>query len=163
MALAPSILSALQQYRLSLIDAKNRYMQLHPIFVSWLLNGYAIWLNQKVNQKLEEAQEITNYINLHGHPLDPENPSSPFEPDSPIEALEEVSRKEVLCSLIIIDALELPALQNDRLSALFIRDLVDEQTEEEATASELLERSRLFYNGQPPRFGLDLLDDWLSQ
>ncbi|MBS4001220.1 MAG: hypothetical protein KGZ71_12140 [Desulfobulbaceae bacterium] len=163
MGLAPSILFALQQYRLSLIDAKNSYDQLHPIFVSWTLNGYALWLNQKVAQKLGEISEIDNYLLLHQHILDIPLPPNPFEPANPIEALEEVSRKEVSCSLIIIDALDLPALNSDRLSAMFIRDLVDEQTEEEATASELLERSRLFYNGQPPQWGLMLLNSWLQQ
>ncbi len=161
MALAPGILSALQQYRLSLMEANVRFNELQPIFATWVLNGYAFWLSQKVALKAIAIQEIENYLLLHGHTLDLQNPQSPFEPDNPIEAMEEITRKEVISSFIIIDALDLPALGSDRISAIFIRDLVDEQTEEEATASELLERSKLFYTGQPPQFGLGLLDSWL--
>jgi ferritin len=162
MGLAPGILSALQQYRLSLHDAIDSFNQLHPIFGAWVLPGYALWLNEKIAQKLTEKQEIENYLLLHGHTLDVHIPQSPFEPDNPVEAMEEITRQEVKCSLIIIAALGLPALDSDRISAMFIRDLVEEQTEEEATASELLERSRLFYKGAPPPFGLALLDSWLQ-
>ncbi|MCO5252000.1 MAG: hypothetical protein M9949_11365 [Candidatus Kapabacteria bacterium] len=161
MGLAPSILAALQQYRTTLADANDSFNHLHPIFVDWGLNGYALWLTEKIAQKLTEINEIEHYLLLHGHPLDVHLPQSPIIPDNPVEAMEEITRQEVKCSLVIITALGLPALDSDRLSAMFIRDLVDEQTEEEATASELLERTRLFYTGPPPPFGLGLLDSWL--
>ncbi|PKL86075.1 MAG: hypothetical protein CVV22_04070 [Ignavibacteriae bacterium HGW-Ignavibacteriae-1] len=163
MGLAPGILSALQQFRSSLLDASDRFNQLHPIFVDWQLSGYALWLSEKIAHKLTEIQEIENYLLLHGHPLDIQIPQSPIVPANPIEAMEEITRQEVSCSLVIIAALGLPALSSDRLSDMFIRDLVEEQTEEEATASELLERSRLFYTGQPPLWGLTLINDWLHQ
>lgn len=161
MALAPSVLFALQNYRQSLNDAIDLYNFYQPFFMNWTLTGYANWVMMGAAQKSQARQEVENYLNLHGHPLENLILLNPVPPLDPLNALEELLKQEVKCTLIIEDASDLPALNNDRISYIFISDLVEEQVEEEATASELLDRSRLFFNGLPPKFGLELLDDWL--
>jgi ferritin len=131
---------------MSLLDSDDCINLLRPLFVAWGLSGYDKLLEKKSIHKVAEISLINSYLMLHGHSLDLQNPQSHFEPFYAVQAIEEITRQEAMCTFVIIAAQGLVALNSDKLSERFIRDLVDEQTEEEASANGMLERTRLLYS-----------------
>ncbi|MCO5251999.1 MAG: hypothetical protein M9949_11360 [Candidatus Kapabacteria bacterium] len=158
-----SIVDALLTCRQKLYDAEFSYNSYNLIFKNILgLAGYANWCDRMKQTKDSLITKIQNYLDQHNIQIPqlqaPEIPGI----NDPIELLKNIYKYEILSSISLETASKLPALENDNPSLLFIRNLVDEQTEEEATASELLERSKVFYTGQPPKYGLDGIDESLK-
>jgi ferritin len=162
MALDQTIIYALEKCRQKLHNAKFNYDSSKAEFNSIALLGYENWCASMNSTKNSLITKIQNYLINNNQTLNTlDDPQLPGITD-PIGLMINIFKIEILCSVSLETATRLPALENDNASYQFIRGLVDEQTEEEATASELLERSKVFYNVQLPSFGLSEIDDSLK-
>ncbi len=163
MVLDQSIVDALLTCRQKLHTSKFSYNSYNLLFKNNLgLAGYASWCDRMKQTKDSLITKIQEYLNQQDIQIPQlQDPVTPSYSD-PIEILNNILKNEISCSLYLETASRLSALNNDEQSRVFIRSLVDEQTEEEATASELLDRSKVFYNVQLPKFGLEEIDNSLK-
>lgn len=128
------------------------------IFQSNNLNGYAIWLSKRKDKKDLRIQKIINYLASREIPRIQSIPSNPTY-GNPLEAFKSILSYDFNTTDKARWTINEAEHLNDIEAADFVRSLVDEQVEEEATASELLEKTRKEYNHRHPnRFGLGLID-----
>ncbi|MCO5252001.1 MAG: hypothetical protein M9949_11370 [Candidatus Kapabacteria bacterium] len=134
------------------LNAVNIYQNLVAYFHNNNLPGYSNRMQLRVSRKQARESKIQNYLNSCGaNPGVIPNPApiAPFA--SPIDALTKIYDDQVDTTNLMNQIIALAISIGDNTTSDFVRSLVEEQTEEEATASELLERTKLRYTGPIPR------------
>lgn len=137
------------------------YLEIANYFVEEGLDGFANWMDIQVQEELDHAKLILNYLHENDVKvrLDKiDNPTRDYEKH--IEALEEVLDHEKLITRSIHDIYDVAFSEKDFRSLKFLDWFVEEQGEEEANASELITKYELFGDEKK---GLYLLDKELGQ
>jgi ferritin len=125
------------------------------------LLGFAHWLRFQAQEEVEHAMKFYNFIHERGgrvtlHAI--EQPPAEFE--SALQIFEETLAHEQKVTSMIHDIYALALEHKDYPSQVFLHWFIDEQVEEEATATEILETLRMVGDqGQ----GLLMLDRQLAQ
>ncbi len=148
----PQIIAALTELIGKEINSAGIYQNLVAYFHSNNLPGYSNRMQLRVSRKQARESKILNYLNSCG--VSPskrivQNPIPVFA--SPIDALSFINIDQSSTTDMMNQIVVIATNLADITTADFVRSLVEEQTEEEATASELLERTRIRYSGPMPR------------
>jgi ferritin len=108
------------------------------------LKGFANWMTIQVQEELSHAHKFFNYLPERGgkvtlQPIDgPET-----EWDSPLAVFKHVYEHEQLVTGLINGLVKLAREEEDYATESFLKWFIDEQVEEEASASEVVEKLKL--------------------
>ena len=138
------------------------YLAMSAYFQSVNLSGFAHWMRLQAQEELEHAMKFYDYVHERGgrvvlHPV--EDPPSKWE--SPLAAFEQAYRHEQKVTGLINDLYELAEKERDHATKIFLQWFITEQVEEEASASEVVEKLKLL--GEDTASGLYILDRELAQ
>ena len=120
------------------------YLSMAAYCESINLGGFANWMKIQTREEVSHAQKIFDYVAERGgkvtlQPID--GPETEWE--SPLALFEHVFKHEQLVTGLINDLVKLARQENDYATESFLRWFVDEQVEEEASASGVVERMKL--------------------
>jgi ferritin len=125
------------------------------------LPGFAQWLRMQANEEMEHAMKFYDFIHerngkvvLYGI----DQPPSEF--GTPLAIFEQVYEHEQKVTGLINSIYKLAVEENDYPSQVFLHWFIEEQVEEEANSSQILETLRLI--GESTN-GLFMLDHRLSK
>jgi ferritin len=148
----PNIIAALTDLIGKEGYAANIYLNLVSYFHSNNLPGYSNRMQLRVSRKQARESKIQNYLNSCGASQGKMLTPAPIPAfTSPIDALTFINNDQANTKILMEQIITMAGDFGDIATADFVRSLVEEQTEEEATASELLERTRIRYSGPIPR------------
>ncbi len=169
MSLDPVIGNGLNNlgYLCSLSNVKSLFLTLKDKFndgnpVS--LPGYQKWVEKRIAQIDKTRGAITDFLALYNFDVNLCMSNIPQPSGStPIDHLLDIAKEVLKLNAEIKTLFHNPLVQNHVVARRFIRGLVEEQTEEESTTSELLKKSIQIYSPNPPKYGLDPIDAELEQ
>ncbi|WP_202318950.1 ferritin [Archaeoglobus neptunius] len=137
------------------------YLSMAAYFESVGLKGFANWMRVQWQEELAHAMKIYDYVAERGGRVRLyaiEEP--PSEWNSPLDAFEHVYQHEVKVTGMINELAELAISEKDYATYNMLQWFIAEQVEEEASASEIVEKLRLI--GSDGR-GLLMMDSELGQ
>lgn len=137
------------------------YLSMSAYLESINLPGFANWMRVQAKEEQFHAMKIYDYINERGGRVDLkaiEEP--PHEWSSPLEIFEETYKHEQKVTSLINDLVDLSMTEKDHATYNMLQWFVDEQVEEESTASELLGKLELIGKDTSTLF---LMDQELSK
>ena len=108
------------------------------------LKGMANWFMVQYQEEFEHASRIYSYIQEQGGKVELlaiEKPQGEF--DSPLDMFEKTLEHEKFVTKSINDLVDLAIKENDHATQIFLQWFVTEQVEEEANASEILDKLNL--------------------
>lgn len=136
------------------------YQSMVSFYEQKSLKGFAHWNRMQVKEELFHAQKFFDYVLSRGGKVvlasidAPEN-----EWASPLEAFTAAYEHEKKVSASIDAIIDLAKKENDHASEMFLDWYVNEQVEEEANASEVVEQLKLVGDGG----GLFMVDRELAK
>jgi len=125
------------------------------------LGGLAHWMNVHAQEELLHAMKFYNYVNERGgrvilYPI----AEPPSEWDSPLAVCENVYRHEQKVTGLINDLADLAVAERDEAARTFLEWFVNEQVEEEESATELVRNVK---SASDDRDKLAIVDRELAQ
>ena len=108
------------------------------------LKGFASWMTIQVQEELSHAQKFFNYLLERGGKVSLQPIDGPeTEWNSPLALFEHVYEHEQLVTGMINSLVKLAREENDYATESVLKWFIDEQVEEEASASEVVEKIKL--------------------
>lgn len=132
------------------------YLGMNAKMLTLGLNGFANWFAIQMREEFSHAQKIYDYVNQCGEMviLDQiEAPEQDFE--TPLAAFEKTLSHEKQVTSMINNLMNLAKEENDHATESFLRWFIDEQVEEEANATEAIQRLNLAGDNSGSLFMLD--------
>lgn len=137
------------------------YLSMAAYFQSIDLQGFAHWMHCQAKEELYHGIKFYNYINERGGKvLTSPIGGPPTEWDSPNAPFEHAYQHEQKVTGLINDLVDLAIEEKDHATNNFLQWFVKEQVEEEASASEVVQK--LKHTGGQGN-GLFMLDNELGQ
>lgn len=132
------------------------YLSMAAYFESKNLSGFANWMTVQFHEEQTHAMKFYRYINERGgrvrlKPID----GPPTDWESPLDAFEYTLKHEQKVTGLINDLVDLAIKKRDHATISFLEWFVDEQVEEEANASAIVEKLRMAGDGSGALFMLD--------
>lgn len=120
------------------------------------LMGFANWFAVQMREEFFHAQKIYDYVNQSGQMVILDTIEAP-EQDFPTPklAFEKTLSHEQAVTQMISDLMTLAKEENDYATESFLRWFVDEQVEEEANATDMLQKIELAGDNSGSLFMLD--------
>lgn len=115
------------------------YLSMSAYFEDMNLPGFANWMRVQFQEEQFHGLKMFDYVNERGgrvNLLPIEGPQTDWE--SPVDAFEEVYKHEQHVTSLINGLVKIAIEEDDYASNNFLAWFVDEQVEEEASASEIL-------------------------
>lgn len=117
------------------------YLSMSGYFEAQNLKGFASWMSEQSKEEYGHAMKMYNYIFDRGGrvellPIE----APPKDWDSILNVFEETYKHEHAVTRMIHDLVALAKEENDYATESFLKWYVDEQVEEEDTASYIVER-----------------------
>jgi ferritin len=132
------------------------YLAMSAYFESVGLGGFSKWMQAQAQEELSHAMKFYHYVNERGGRVVLEAVEAPpSEWESPLAVFEATFRHEQKVTGLINDLVNLAMEEKDHATNSFLQWFVTEQVEEEATASEVVNKLKLM--GDAPG-GLFMLD-----
>jgi len=120
------------------------------------LDGFANWTRIQYEEEVTHALKIMDFINERGGRVKLEALDKPqFEWDTLLEMFEDVLEHEKFITKSINELVELAMEEKDYATNSMLQWYVDEQVEEEANASEILEKLEMIGDNNSGIFMLD--------
>jgi ferritin len=120
------------------------YMSMAAYAAESGLSGAANWFEVQTKEEMTHAQKIYNYVNQHGARVILDAIEAPPKDFKSIRAAFELTLEHEKIVTGLIRALVKTAKEeNDTATEIFLQWFVTEQVEEEASASEILQRLKL--------------------
>jgi len=141
------------------LESAHVYLAMQNYFASISLNGFEKWFNVQYKEEVEHAEKFMAYLNDRGERVEItgfESPKNQFS--SVLEVLETSLNHEKEVTRRINELMKLAIEINDYASVSFLQWYIDEQVEEEANFSLLIDKVKMM-DGK----GLYILDRELSQ
>ncbi|MET1124979.1 MAG: ferritin [Archaeoglobaceae archaeon] len=157
--LSDRMLEALNRQINAEIYSAYLYLSMAAYFDSKGLKGFTNWLKVQWQEELEHAMRLYEYVVSRGGRVRLyaiEEP--PHDWESPLAAFEHVYRHEVNVTKSIHELVDLAVEEKDYATYNMLQWFVSEQVEEEANASEIVEKLRMVSDGS----GLLMLDRELA-
>jgi ferritin len=132
------------------------YLSMSAYFESNNLTGFANWMKVQAQEEITHAMKFFNFIHERGGQvtLDAiEKPEHTWK--DPIHVIDEAYGHEQKVTKLIHDLVSISIDEKDFATQNFLQWFVNEQVEEEATASLLLERLKMIEGKNPGLFLLD--------
>lgn len=137
------------------------YLSMAAYFESTNLKGFSSWMRVQTMEEQAHAKKFYDFVNERGgRVILSAIEAPPAEWESPLAAFENVLEHEQLVTGRINDLVNLAQELKDHASNSFLQWYVDEQVEEEATASEIIQSLKLTQNDSS---GLFMIDRELGQ
>lgn len=132
------------------------YLSMSAYFQRLNLEGFAHWMRVQAGEEQSHALKFFDHIVERGGTVKLEAIEGPEQAwKSPLEVCQAVLKHEQLISKCIGDLVELSQSQKDHASMSLLQWFVDEQVEEEANASLLVERVKMVKDSPGPLLMLD--------
>jgi len=137
------------------------YLSMGAFLDSTGMVGFANWMRVQAQEEMTHAMKFFDHVNERGGRVTLKAiDGPPVEWDSPVAVFEHVYEHEQKVTGLINDLVDLAIDEKDHASRSFLQWFVDEQVEEEDSASTILERLKLI--GESGN-GLFMLDKELGQ
>jgi ferritin len=137
------------------------YLSMSAHFSSVNLNGFANWMRIQAQEELMHAMKFYDHVNeREGRVMLKAIEGPQVEWGTPLEIFEAVYKHEQHVTGLINSLVSFSMEEKDFASNSFLQWFVDEQVEEESTASDLVEQIRLVGESKG---GLFMLDRELGQ
>ncbi|MGM0380106.1 MAG: ferritin [Bacillota bacterium] len=132
------------------------YLAMSNQCVDMNLDGFANWTRIQYEEEVTHALKIMDFINERGGRVKLEALDKPqFEWDTLLEMFEDVLEHEKFITKSINELVELAMEEKDYATNSMLQWYVDEQVEEEANASEILEKLEMIGDNNSGIFMLD--------
>ena len=132
----------------------NLYLSMAFYFDKEGFNGFANWMKKQSKEELDHAYQMADYIIKRGGIAKVgEVAVVPQEWKSPLNAFEVVYEHECDVTKLINNLMDLAVEEKDRATQNFLWSFINEQVEEEATASGIVDRIKKM--GDTAIFNLD--------
>jgi len=136
------------------------YLSMASYFESVNLRGFAKWMEAQAVEEQNHAMKFYSYINERGGRVIFDSIAKPPSKwDSPLAVFEETYKHEQKVAMIN-DLTDLARAEKDNATEILLQWYVNEQVEEEASASEILEKLKIIGSSGN---GLIMLDRELGQ
>ena len=137
------------------------YLSIASYFESVNLRGFAKWMEAQAVEEQNHAMKFYSYINERGGRVIFDSIAKPPSKwDSPLAVFEETYKHEQKVTAMINDLTDLARAEKDNATEILLQWYVNEQVEEEASASEILEKLKIIGSSGN---GLIMLDRELGQ
>lgn len=137
------------------------YLSMAAYFKNTGLNGFARWMECQALEELTHAMKFYGFLNERGaQALMTPIEGPPIRWESPLAVFDEVLKHEVKVTGLIHNLVDMAIKEKDHASNNFLQWFVSEQVEEEASATEVLQKLKLMEGAQG---GLFMLDQELGQ
>ena len=141
--------------------SSNLYLAMAAHCNSEDLRGLSNWLGIQAEEERAHAMKFYNFILSRGGRVKiGEHPQPPNNWKSPLNVFEEVLKHEQLVTGYIHELLDLTQAERDHAASSFLQFFVDEQVEEEDSASEIVGRLKI---GGDHGASLFMIDSELGQ
>ena len=132
------------------------YLSMAAYFENKNLPGFANWMRIQFQEEWAHAMKFFNYVIERGGKVELEQIDKPHnEWKDAVDVMEETLKHEHHVTSLINQLMSLSHEEKDYASISMLQWFVDEQVEEEATASALLENLKLIEGKGPGMFMLD--------
>ncbi len=132
----------------------NLYLSMSFYFEGEGFTGFANWMKKQSQEETEHAYQMADFIIKRGGKAILGNIDAvPQSWESPLAAFEQVYAHECKVSSLINNLLDIAEAEKDRATEDFLWQFVREQVEEEATASNIVDRLKRM--GTTAIFNLD--------
>jgi len=134
--------------------SSHLYLSMSAYFESVDLAGFAHWMRIQAQEEVVHAMKMYNYINERGGRVVMKQIDAPqVEWESPLAAFEHAYEHEQFVTGLINGLVDLAEAEKDRASFNFLQWFIEEQVEEEDSASSVVRQIKLA--GQAGLFILD--------
>ena len=159
--LSSAVQDAMNQQLNAELYSAYLYLSMAAHFEAENLRGMAHWMQIQAKEETGHALKFFKYIIERGGDVTlAAIASPPLKWGSSKAVFEEVYQHECHVSSLIDKLVDLAADERDHASAVFLQWFVNEQVEEEASASEILHQLEMVGDSKP---GLLMLDRQLAQ
>jgi len=136
--------------------SSNLYLSMASYFADTNFKGFSHWMHLQAQEEMMHAMKIFTYIlDRGGRPIIDALDKPRENWSSPLEAFTNAYEHEQLVTASIYNLVDVATNLKDHATVSFLRWFVDEQVEEEATASEIVERLKLAGDSTGGLFILD--------
>lgn len=151
-----NIQDALNKQIMREMYSSNLYLAMSSWYAVKNLNGFAHWMRHQAEEEMEHAMKLFDYLlQRGGTPVVSAISEPKQEWASATEAFEDAYQHEQLVTGWINELMDLAISEKDHATSSMLKWFIDEQVEEEATVSEILEKIKL--TNESPN-GLFLID-----
>lgn len=136
--------------------SSHLYLSMSAYLTSENLNGFANWMKIQSEEERTHAMKFFNYIDDRDGKIEIAKIDEPKkEWKGVIDIFEEVLAHEKHVTKLINDVAAIAEEEKDRATINFLKFFIDEQVEEEATVSDLLDQLKLIDGNGTGLFMLD--------
>jgi len=132
------------------------YLSMEAYFQSISLKGFASWMRVQVQEEMMHGMKFYDFVNERNGKVTLEAIAKPETSwASPLAAFEAILKHEEHVTSLINDLVDLAISEKDHASNNFFQWFVAEQVEEEASASEVVEKLKLVKDNPSGLFMID--------
>ena len=132
------------------------YLSMDAYFQSSSLSGFAAWMRAQAQEEMMHAMKFYEFVNERGGKVTLEAIAKPESTwDSPLAVFEAVLTHEQHVTSLINNLVDLAISEKDHASNIFLQWFVTEQVEEEASASEVVEKLKRIKDNPSGLFMMD--------
>lgn len=136
--------------------SSNLYLAMASYYHSINLNGFANWMRIQAQEEMMHAMKFFDYvIDRGGNAVISKLEAPKAKWKSPLDCFENVLSHEKTVTESINNLVDVALKESDHATNFMLQWFVNEQVEEEATASDILERLRMVTNNTSALFLLD--------
>ncbi len=144
MAMSPKLTDAFNQQIAAEFSAAYKYLAMAAYFDGLDLTGFANWMRVQHEEELEHAYKFFDFVLDRGADIHLATIPEPFESfESPEHAFATALENEQAVTRLIHDLYTMARDENDLACIPLLQWFVDEQNEEEASVSRILQRVRM--------------------
>ncbi|MCK9629243.1 MAG: ferritin [Bacteroidales bacterium] len=151
MKINPQVEEALNKQMNAEFWSAHLYLSMSAYFETRALKGFANWMKIQYQEELTHAIKIFDYINSRGGVVKLEAiPEVPVKWNSILEVFQETYNQECKVTASIHECYEVALAQRDHAAANMLQWFIDEQSEEEENALQIVDQLNLIgqENGQ---------------
>ncbi|MBV5317859.1 MAG: ferritin [Desulfobulbaceae bacterium] len=132
------------------------YLSMEAYFQSISLKGFAAWMRVQAQEEMMHGMKFYDFVNERGGKVTLEAIAKPETTwATPLAAFEAVLKHEEHVTSLINNLVDLAISEKDHASNNFLQWFVAEQVEEEASASEVVEKLKLVQDNPSGLFMVD--------
>ncbi len=132
------------------------YLSMAGYFQNLGLSGFANWMRVQVQEENFHAMKMFDYVINRGGKVILEAIAKPqYEWKSALEVFEETLKHEEYVTSLIYKLSDVADEVKDRASISFLQWFIDEQVEEEATASDIIAKLKLISDNGDALYAMD--------
>ncbi len=138
------------------LESAYLYLSMSAYCQSLSLPGFAHWLRHQYEEENEHAMRIYDYVHERGGRVILQaiaEPKSEF--GSPLEVFQQVLEHERKVTGLINKLYELAVKENDYATQVMLQWFINEQVEEESTASGIIDQLKLVGDSGPGLYKID--------